>query len=113
MPATILAPVKLALTTSLQELTSATPPGKVRRYDVRFANVGSADGYGDLVLTDGTTSINRAAGYPVTYRGVGSAPDMENGLIVPAGWKLQAKALATGTIEASVTGVEADATDFA
>lgn len=113
MAATILTPVKLALTTSLQDLTLVTPSGKVRRYDVRFANVGSADGYGDLVLTDGATVINRAKNYPVPYQGVGSAPDMESGVLVPAGWKLQAKANAVTTIEASATGVEADTTDFA
>lgn len=113
MSATIGAPLKLALTTALQDLTPATPAGKVRSYDVRFANVGGADGYGDLVLTDGTTTINRAKNYPVPYQKPGSSPDMENGLKVPAGWKLQAKASASTTIEASTTFIETDASDFA
>lgn len=113
MTATVLTPANLALTTSLADLTANVGVGKVRRYDVRFANVGAADAYADLVLTDGTTVIYRAKEYPVPYRQPGSAPDMEQGIVVPAGWKLRAKASAGTTVEASVTGIEADTTDFA
>jgi len=112
MSASVLTPVNLALTTSLADLTSAVSTGKVRRYDVRFANVGAADAYADLVLTDGLTTINRAKNYPVPYQQPGSAPDMEQVIVVPAGWKLRAKASASSAVEASVTGIEADATDF-
>lgn len=113
MAATILTPVNLACTTSLADLTAAPASGKVRRYDVRAANVGSADAYVDLVLTDGTTTINRAKNYPVTYQAAGSAPDLESGVLVPAGWKLRAKASASSAVEVSAFGVEADAADFA
>jgi hypothetical protein len=113
MAATVLTPVKLALTTTLADLTTAVAVGKVRSYDVRFANVGATDATADLVLTDGTTSINRAKSYPLPYQMPGAAPDMEQRLVVPAGWKLAAKASANNAVEASVTGVEADATDFA
>jgi hypothetical protein len=112
MSATILTPVTLVLTTVLTDITSATPAGKVRRYDVRYANVGVADAYGDLVLTDGVTVINRAKSYPVPYQAAGSAPDIEQGIVVPAGWKLRGKSSLATTLEASVIGVEADATDF-
>lgn len=112
MSATILVPVKLALTTTLQDLTVVTPANKVRSYDIRFANVGAADAYADLVVTDGTTVITRAKNYPIPYQQAGSAPDMEQKIILPAGWKIQAKASATVSIEASAIGVEADAADF-
>lgn len=113
MSATVLAPIKLALTGTPQDLTPLTPVGKVRSYDVRFANVGSANSFADVILTDGTVVITRAKEYPVPYRQAGSAPDVERLLVVPAGWKLQAKAAASLQVEASVTGVEADAADFA
>lgn len=113
MSANILTPVDLLLTTTLTDITAATPAGKVRTYDVRYANVGVADAYADLVLTDGVTVINRAKNYPVPYQAVGSAPDIEQGVVIPAGWKLRGKASANAAVEASVTGVEADATDFA
>lgn len=112
MSAIVVAPVKLALTTTLQDLTDVTPVNKVRSWDVRFANVGAADGFGDLVLTNGTIVITRAKNYPVPYMESGSAPDMEQKIVLPAGWKLQAKASATVTVEASATGVEADVSDF-
>lgn len=112
MSAIVITPAKLALTTSLQDLTDATPSNKVRSLDVRFANIGTADGYADLVLTNGTIVINRAKNYPIPYQEPGSAPDMEQKIVVPAGWKLQAKASANTTVEASATGVEADLADF-
>lgn len=114
MAASVLTPVTVALTTTLQDLTVSTPASKVRAYAVRFANVGAADAYGDLVMTDGTTVINRAKNFPVLYQSSGSAPDMEERIVVPAGWKLRAKASANSTVEASViNGVEADVADFA
>lgn len=113
MSAVFLAPTKTDLTVTLQDLTIATPANKVRKYDVRYANIGAADGYGDLVLTDGTTVIHRAKNYPVYYQKTTSAPDMEVQITVPAGWKLQGKASAGLTIQASVVnGVEVDAADF-
>lgn len=113
MPATFPEPVKQPLTLVLQDIGVVTPPGKVRKFDVRFANVGGEDAFGDLVITNGTVVINRAKNYPVPYRQAGSAPDMEN-IILPAGWKVQGKASATGMIEASIANmVEADITDFA
>lgn len=111
--ATVSAPVKLALTNSLQDLGDVTPVGKIRSWTVRFANVGSESGYGDLVLTDGTTVITRAKNYPVPYQQAGSAPDMEERLTLAAGWKIQAKASASVTVEASGIYTEIDATDLA
>lgn len=113
MSATVPNPVKLALTTALQDLTSATPAGKVRSWNVRFANVGAADAYGDLVITNGVVVITRAKNYPVPYQSAGSAPDMEQKLVLPEGWKIQAKASAGVTIEASADCIEADTSDFA
>ena len=113
MSASVAVPVKLALTATLQDLGNATPAGKVRSWDIRFANVGAADASADLVITDGTTVITRAKNYPVPYNQPGSAPDMEQKLTLPAGWKVQAKASGTLAIEASGTFVEADAADFA
>lgn len=114
MTVTILAPVKLALTTALQDIGVATPTGHVRTYDLRFANVGAADATGDVVLTDGTTVITRAKNFPVPFNQPGSAPDMEQKLVVPAGWKLQAKASATSSVEASLVNcIDADIADFA
>lgn len=112
MTATVLVPFKLVCTTTLQDLTDVTPANKVRSLDVRFTNVGAASGYGDLVLTNGTIIIDRAKNYPVPYQDAGSAPDMEQKIVLPAGWKLQAKASATNTVQASATGIEADVTDF-
>ena len=112
MSALIPDPVKLALTIALQDLTSATPAGKVRTWYVRFANVGADAAYGDLVITNGTIVINRVKNYPVPYQQAGSAPDMEEKLMLPAGWKIQAKASATGFVEASAFCVEADTADF-
>jgi hypothetical protein len=114
MSATFLAPTKLALTLDLQDLTPVTPDNKVRTYDVRFINVGSANGTADLVMTDGTNVVTCAQTYPVPFNQAGSAPDMEQGIVVPAGWKLQAKASATLTVTARVAnGVQADVADFA
>lgn len=112
MSATILTPVHLVCTTSLSDLTAAPAAGKVRRYDVRAANTGSASASVDLVLTDGSTTIYRCKTYPVGFNDLTAAPDLELALVVPAGWKLQAKASAGTTIEVSANGVEADATDF-
>jgi len=113
MPATIPNPVKLALTTALQDLTAAVGAAKVRSYDVRVANIGAADAYVDLVMTDGVTIIYRAKNYPVPYQQAGSAVDLELKLLVPTGWKLQAKASANATLEASAVSVEADTANFA
>lgn len=103
---------KLPLTTTLQDLTTATPAGKVRKWKVRFANVGAADAYGDLVATNGTIVIDRAKNYPVPYQHPGSAPDLET-ITLPPGWKLQAKASANGFIQASAEPIEVDLSDFA
>lgn len=102
----------LVLTTSLGDLMAAPAAGKVRTVAVRFCNVGAADAYGDLVMTNGVTTINRAKNYPVLYEAPGSAPDIEQTLTVPAGYKLQAKASASSAVEASYTYTEADTTDF-
>lgn len=109
MPATILAPVKHAVGTTLADSIAAVGANLVRRYDVRAVNVGSSDATVDLVLTDGATVSYRARNYPVPFNSVNSAPDLENGLIVPAGWKLQARASAANTVELSITGVQDDA----
>lgn len=107
MASSVLTPQVLALTAALQDIPNTQPgAGKVRRYDVRFTNVGAGDTNAYLVLTDGTTVINRVSKYPVPFNSPNSAPDAELGLLVPAGWKLRAKADLTGTIEVSVTGVE-------
>lgn len=114
MSAVFLEPTKTDLTTTLQDLTTPTPTGKVRTFNVRYANVGADAAYGDLVLTDGTVIITRAKNYPVPYQKAGSAPDMEEGIVVPAGWKLQGKASAGLVVQASISnGIEADTTDFA
>lgn len=113
MAATVLNPVKLALTTGLQDLTTAVGAAKVRSYDIRVANIGAADAYVDLVLTDGVTVITRVKNYPVPYQQGGSAVDLEEKLVVPTGWKLQAKASANATLEASAVAVEADTSNFA
>lgn len=112
MASKILDPVSIVLTASYVPLTVAPAVGKVRRYDIRFANVGIADGLGSLQLTNGTVVINRAITYPVPFQAAGSAPDMEIGILLPAGWFFQARATAVGVIEASAYGVESDATDF-
>lgn len=106
-------PTKVVLTITLQDIGVVTPANKVRTLDVRFANVGGEDAFGDLVITNGTTVINRAKNYPVPYKQVGSAPDMESKIIVPAGWKLQGKASAGLMVEASILNiVEVDIADF-
>lgn len=110
MASSILAPTVLALTTTLTDIPNTPVTGsKVRRYDVRATNVGAADAYVNLVLTDGTTVINRAKNFPVPYQTSGSAPDLENGLVVPTGWKLRASASASSVVEISVTQIEDDA----
>lgn len=113
MAATILTPVNLACTNSYADLTAAPASGKVRRYDIRAANVTTVDATVDLVLTNGSTTINRALKYPVPYSAAGSAPDLEQAIVVPAGWKFQARSTGSSLVEVSATGVEADATDFA
>lgn len=113
MSATILTPVTAVCTTSFADITVAPATGKVRKLDIRAANVGAADATVSLTITDGTTTINRLATYPVPFNSSGSAPDLELGLMLPAGWKARAKASAGSTIEVSVTGIEADVTDFA
>lgn len=113
MSVNFLDPKDLAVTTALQDLTDVTPAGKVRTFDVRFANVGAADGYASLVLTNGVLTIQRAKNYPVPFQQAGSAPDMEQKIIVPAGWKVQTMASANGVVEASAVNIiEADTTDF-
>lgn len=113
MSATFLVPVHLALTTVLQDIFTVTPAGKVRTMDLRYANVGAADAYADVVATDGVTVITRAKNFPVTFQSVGGAPDMEQKIVLPAGWKLQGKASANGAVEASLVNiVETDVTDF-
>lgn len=110
MPSVILEPTRLQCTGALLDIPNTlVDADKVRCVDVRAANYGAADSTVDLVLTDGATVIYRARGYPVPFQNVGSAPDLEQRLTIPAGWKLQARAGATGVVEVSVTGVEDDA----
>lgn len=113
MSLSFLDPKTLPVTTGLQDLIDVTPPGKIRIVKVRFANVGAADAYGNLVITNGVTSIQRAKNYPVPYQQSGSAPDMEEPIELPPGWKIQAMASANGVVEASATNLkEADLSDF-
>lgn len=112
MAATILTPVTLACTNAFQDVTAAPASGKVRTYSIRACNVTAADATVDLLLTNGTTSINRAKSYPVPFQAAGSAPDLELQVVIPSGWKFQAKSTASSLVEVSATGVEADATDF-
>lgn len=109
MAATIITPTQYVCTTGLADAIAAVAASKVRRYDVRAANIGAADATVDLVLTNGAIVNYRAKNYPVPYNNAASAPDLENGLIIPTGWKLQAKASAGSTVELSITGVEDDA----
>lgn len=104
--------VRLALTTTLQDLGTATPSNKIRTAKVRYANVGAGDASADLVVTDGTTVITRAKNYPIPYNQAGSAPDMEEKLFLPVGWKIQGKASANNVVEASLEIIEADLADF-
>lgn len=105
--------IDLPATTVLQDLTPYVAAGKIRKCNVRFANVGAANGYGHLFMTNGTVTITRAKNYPVPFQDPGSAPDMEQAIEVPPGWKLQVQASANGVVEASVTNLkEIDIADF-
>lgn len=111
MAATFLPPVALTATTSLQDLGPAVPSGKVRRLDIRAANVGAADAFCDVYLLDPLTTNSgyRAKNYPVPYQAAGSAPDMEQGLVLPAGWKVQVRASAAAAVSFTMAIVEDDA----
>lgn len=112
MSATILTPASVVCTTSLADLFSNVATGKVRKINVRAANVGAAAANLDLTLYNGTTTVYRCKNYPVGYNDTTAAPDVESGLVIPAGWRIQVKASAGSNIEVSYDGVEADATDF-
>ncbi len=113
----VLKPVNQVATTALVDLGNAATPATVpaskeRVVDVRAANIGAADAFVDLYLVDTVTGANsgwRVRNYPVPYQVAGAAPDLEQRLLIPAGFKLQIQASAPGAVAVSVTGHERDA----
>lgn len=114
---TVIKPVNLVASTALADLGNAATPaavpvGKERVVDVRASCEGAADAYVDLYLVDVATpanSVRRVRNYPVPYQSAGSAPDLERGLLIPAGFKLQVQASANAAVAISMTGHERDA----
>lgn len=109
MAATFLPPVTLVCTTSLVDLGVVVPTAKVRRYDVRAVNIGSGDVYVDLWAIDpaaGANSHPRAKNFLIPFQTSNSAIDLETGFMLPAGWKMQAKASAASACQVTASLVE-------
>lgn len=112
----IINPVNQLATTGLVDLGNAATPaivpaGKERTVSIRACNDGSALAYVDLYLVDTVTlanSIRRLRNFPIPYQEAGSAPDLEDGLVIPAGMKLQVQASANNAVAISMTGYERD-----
>jgi hypothetical protein len=112
MADTINAPVRLTGTTSLTDIGNEVPTGKVRSVDLRCANITTSDVYVDVYLVDTANPSNnhyRCRNYPVTYLQTGGAPDLESGLLLTAGWKVQVRASANSAADFSLTSVDDDA----
>lgn len=111
----ILPPIWLQCSTTYGALVDAASnssqpsSGKVRSYTIRATNYGVADGYVWLILTNGTNTIQRVTQLLVPIQSKDSAINLEDKMLIPAGWHFEAKASATATIEVSGTGVEDDA----
>lgn len=102
----------VTVSTSLVDIGDVVASGKVRSIDLRCTNIGAADGYADVYMVDTNNSANnhyRAKNYPVPFQQLSSAPDLENGLLLTAGWKVQVRASAASTLAFSLTTVEDDA----
>lgn len=107
--AVALAPVGQVLGTGLADFCGPVPAGDIWCIDIRTANSGTADGTVDLFLVDTNgVGVNhyRAKNFPVPFSTVGSAPDMEQKLVLSAGWKVQMRASAAATVTASMTGIQ-------
>lgn len=106
MPAVFVGPIKLTLTTSLADIGTVVDATKVRTVDLRICNIGAADANVDVYLVDGTNNHYRAKNFPIPYNTSNSAPDLEQSFPITAGWKIQLRASAGSTLEASMTYVE-------
>jgi len=105
-------PVTLTCTTGLSDLGVVVPSGKVRRYDVRAVNIGSADVFVDVFAVDpasGANSHYRCKNFPLRFQDVSGAVDVDLAFFLPAGWKLQAKASASSSAQVTATMVTGDA----
>lgn len=110
MPATFGIATQVATTSMVAIAATAVTGSKVRRLDIRAANVhGSADANISWELYNGSTSITRGKNFPVPFNTAGSAPDLETGLVVPTGWSVRIQASAASAVEVSVAWVEDDA----
>ena len=106
---TILTPAVIIGSAAFQQIGVAVPAAKVRSYWLRAVlNTGVATVYAQWRLNNGTLNMIRgpAAGYPITYQAADSAPDLEQNLLLPAGWYLEVLAL---NVTFTLTGVEDDA----
>lgn len=105
-------PVGVTGTTSLVDIGDVVPTGKVRSIDLRCANIGSAVAYADVYLVntvDGAQSHYRCKNYPIPFQELTSAPDLESGYVLTAGWKVQVRASAGSALAFSLTQIEDDA----
>lgn len=112
MADTINPPVKLTGGVALADIGGVVPVNKVRSIDLRATNVVTANAYADVFLIDTNNSANnhyRCRNYPVPYLQTGSAPDLEYGLLLTAGWKMQVRSSVANAIDFSYTAVEDDA----
>jgi hypothetical protein len=108
MAAVFQPPVKVTATTGLTDIGSAVPSSTVRSCDLRVANVGAADVLVDVFLLDPLSSNSgyRAKNFLIPYQSNQSAIDMELGLVLPAGWKIQVRASVGSAAEFTMSYVE-------
>ena len=100
-----LAPIGTAVGIALTDLMPAVPAGKAETMDVRVCNVGAADSTIGLYMVDTVTGANSHYVWrnePVPFNQEGSGFDLERGLELPAGWKLQGIAGSAATLEISL-----------
>jgi hypothetical protein len=107
----LIKPIQLTGTTGLVTIYQV-PLNKKARIDLRACNIhGSQDGYADVYIDDPDVPANsgyRARNFYIPFQQVGSAPDLEYGLVLTENLKVQIRASGANTIAFSLTGVEDD-----
>ena len=105
MAAAVITPV--AVTAPISTLTDLyTGPGSAAEehvVDVRVCNKTTSAATYRLLLTNGTNSAYRWYDFTIQP---GDTRDLEVGIPVPNGWKLQHQASAANTLDVTVTGIK-------
>ncbi len=107
MTATFIRNIQQVGTMALVNIGDVVPAGKMRRLDLRAANIAAgSDANADVYVYDGANSGYRCKTYPVPFNQIGSTPDLEFGLLLAGGQRLQIRASAEDKIAFSLSQSE-------